>query len=443
MQPGPMQPHRETEGKPRRQVLAWAFYDWGNSAFATTVMAGFFPIVFKEYFSAGVEAAQSTARLGFANSAAGLAVAVAAPFLGAVADRASSKKLFLACFAATGVLSTVGLSLVGMGSWVLACTLYGLGLAGFLGGNVFYDSLLKRICSEGETDRVSSLGYGLGYLGGGLLFALNVWMLSSPSSFRMAGALDAARFSFVAVGVWWAVFTVPLLAFVREPALPGVRISDAITGGLAMLRSTMREIARLRTLLLFLTAYWLYIDAVDTIIVMAVDYGLSLGFDRTDLVSALLLVQFIGFPCAIAFGRLGGVVGTKRAIILALCVYLFVTLWGAFIETRGEFYLMAALIGTVQGGVQALSRSFYARLVPTGKEAEFFGFYNMIGKFASIVGPALVALTVLLARAAGAPGHTAPRFSIASIALLFIAGGAVLLLVDEERGSRERGILEA
>jgi len=405
-------------------------------------MAGFFPVMFKEYWSAGVDASISTARLGFANSLAGILVALAAPLLGAVADRTSAKKRFLFAFAAMGIASTVCLPMAGHGQWGLAGLLYALALAGFLGGNVFYDSLLKTVSEGPSMDRVSSLGYAMGYLGGGLLFSVNVWMTLSPGTFGLGGAVDAVRFSFFTVGIWWALFSLPLLTLVHEPRAVSMGLGRMAAEGMAQLWGTFREIRHLKVIMVFLLAYWLYIDGVGTIIVMAVDYGLSLGFEQKDLILALLMVQFTGFPCAIGFGRLAGYTGTKPAILIALGVYLFVTLWGAFIESRHEFYIMALLIGIVQGGVQALSRSLYARIIPADKAAEFFGFYNVIGKFATIMGPVLVAATVLVARAWGAGPDLAPRISISSIAVLFLAGGALLLFVDEKKGLSERIFLE-
>ncbi len=405
-------------------------------------MAGFFPVMFKEYWSAGVDASISTARLGFANSLAGILVALAAPLLGAVADRTSAKKRFLFAFAAMGIASTVCLPMAGHGQWGLAGLLYALALAGFLGGNVFYDSLLKTVSEGPSMDRVSSLGYAMGYLGGGLLFSVNVWMTLSPGTFGLGGAVDAVRFSFFTVGIWWALFSLPLLTLVHEPRAVSMGLGRMAAEGMAQLWGTFREIRHLKVIMVFLLAYWLYIDGVGTIIVMAVDYGLSLGFEQKDLILALLMVQFTGFPCAIGFGRLAGYTGTKPAILIALGVYLFVTLWGAFIESRNEFYIMALLIGMVQGGVQALSRSLYARIIPADKAAEFFGFYNVIGKFATIMGPVLVAATVLVARAWGAGPDLAPRISISSIAVLFLAGGALLLFVDEKKGLSERIFLE-
>jgi MFS transporter, UMF1 family len=426
----------------RKQILAWAMYDWANSAFATTVMAGFFPIFFKQFWSAGTDTALSTARLGLANSLAGITVALAAPFLGAIADQSAAKKNFLFTFAAIGITATMSLFFVAKGQWVVATMLYAFALMGFSGGNVFYDSLLKTVSDEPKMDSVSTLGYALGYLGGGLLFALNVLMVLKPSVFGIGHASQAVRLSFVTVGIWWAVFAMPLVVFVHETRTGGKeRTAQMVNKGIGQLRKTFSEVRHLKTISLFLLAYWLYIDGVDTIIVMAVDYGLSLGFRQEDLILALLLVQFVGFPCAVAFGRIADRIGTKPSILLGIGVYLFVTLWGALIHNRAEFYIMAVLIGMVQGGVQALSRSFFAKIIPADKAAQYFGFYNMLGKFASIIGPTLVGATVMLSRSLGAGPDLSPRISISSIAILFITGGILLLFVDERRGKQEAGLL--
>jgi UMF1 family MFS transporter len=287
-------------------------------------------------------------------------------------------------------------------------------------------------------DCVSTLGYALGYLGGGLLFAVNVLMVLKPSLFNLGNAAEAIRLSFITVGIWWAVFAIPLAVFVHETRTRGKeRTSQMVAEGLGQMRRTFSEVRHLKVISVFLLAYWLYIDGVDTIIVMAVDYGLSLGFRQEDLITALLLVQFVGFPCAIAFGRIAGRIGTRQSILLGIGVYLFVTVWGAFISSRLEFYIMAALIGMVQGGVQALSRSFYAKLIPKEKAAQYFGFYNMLGKFATIIGPVLIGATAVLSRSLGASSQLAPRLSIASIVLLFLSGGALLLFVDEKKGAQE------
>jgi UMF1 family MFS transporter len=301
---------------------------------------------------------------------------------------------------------------------------------------------LTTVATDKRLDAVSSLGFSLGYLGGGLLFALNVAMTLKPHLFGLADTAAAVRFSFLSVGIWWVLFSLPLIFLVREPAAPdSERIGAVIAGGLAQLRRTFREIRHHKTIVTFLAAYWLYIDGVDTIIVMALDYGLSIGFQTQDLILALLMTQFIGFPAALAFGRLGGRIGAKRAILLAIAVYLTLPLWGFFMKSRTEFFLLAGVIGLVQGGVQALSRSFFARLIPAGKSAEYFGFYNMIGKFAAIIGPILIGGAGLWSRSLGLGGDMASRVGILSISLLFLAGGGLLLRVDEEQGRREARIL--
>ena len=427
----------------KKAVWGWAMYDWANSAFATTVIAGFFPVFFKQFWSAGADTTVSTARLGFANSAAGIIVALLAPVLGAIADKGTSKKKFLFFFAYMGVIMTSSLYMVSEGDWPMAVMLYVFASVGFSGGNVFYDSLLTEVASEKRLDSVSALGFSLGYLGGGILFAFNIWMTLSPELFGFADAGEAVRFSFLTVGVWWALFTVPVLVFVKEPrgekSVSGV---SAIKAGFNQLRSTLNEVRHLKTVFLFLAAYWLYIDGVDTIVRMAIDYGISIGFNSNDLILALLITQFVGFPSAIAFGYLGGKIGAKRAIFIAIAVYLFVSVWGAFIQSKNEFYILAVIIGLVQGGIQALSRSFYARIIPANKSAEYFGFYNMLGKFAAVLGPAVMGGVVLLVKSMGYSSNIASRASISSISLFFIAGGILFYFVDEEKGKEEVKYLE-
>jgi UMF1 family MFS transporter len=427
----------------KKAIWGWAIYDWANSAFATTVIAGFFPVFFKQFWSAGADTTVSTARLGFANSAAGIIVALLAPVLGAIADKGTSKKKFLFFFAYMGVVMTSSLYMVSKGSWPMAVMLYVFASVGFSGGNVFYDSLLTGVASEKRLDSVSALGFSLGYLGGGLLFAFNIWMTLSPELFGFADAGEAVRFSFLTVGVWWALFTVPVLVFVKEPTgketISGV---SAIKAGFYQLRNTLNEVRHLKTIFLFLAAYWLYIDGVDTIVRMAIDYGISIGFNSNDLILALLITQFVGFPSAIAFGYLGGKIGAKRAIFIAIAVYLFVSVWGAFMQSKSEFYTLAVIIGLVQGGIQALSRSFYARIIPVNKSAEYFGFYNMLGKFAAVLGPAVMGGVGLIVRSMGYSSNIASRASISSISIFFIAGGILFYFVDEEKGKEEVQYLE-
>lgn len=401
----------------RKAQWSWALYDWANSAFATTVLAGFFPIFFNQYWAAGVAPETQTLYQGLTATAASLVVMLLAPWLGAIADRRGAKKRFLAGFTLIGVLTTAALYLIGKGQWGWAVALSIVGRIGFFGGLSFYDSLLVNVARPQQMDRVSALGYGLGYLGGGLLFAVNVAMALKPAWFGLDDAALATRVAFVTVAIWWLVFSLPLF---RNVAEAGPRGGAA---GWRELIETLQHLRGLRPVWMFLLAYWLYIDGVDTIIVMAVDFGMKLGFPSDSLIVALLMVQFIGFPAAILFGWLGERLGTRRAIFVALGVYGAVTVWAYHLHTVTQFYLMAAAIGCVQGGIQSLSRSYYARLIPAEKAGEFFGFYNMMGKFAAVLGPTVVGITAQLT------GN--PRIAILSLLVFFVVGGALLSRVRD------------
>lgn len=406
----------------RRAVWSWAFYDWANSAFATVVLAGFFPLLFQDLWSTDADAAAANLRLGWFNSAASLVIVLIAPMVGAIGDRAGARKRFLLAFAALGVLATGLLAGVPGGDWLAAGTLFVCATIGFMGANIFYDALLMSVAPRERWHAVSGLGFGLGYLGGGLLYLGCVAAALQPAAFGFASAAEAARAAFAATAVWWAVFTLPLLAWVHEPPA-NAGDGSALGGGVRQLLATVRRLRAYRPVAVFLLAYWLYIDAVGTTIRMAVAYGRSLGFEQGDLIVALLVTQFVGFPAAIAFGWLGERIGPRRGIYLGLGVYIGICLWGALIEAAWEFYVIAVLVGLVQGGVQSLSRSLYARLIPPAAAGEFFGFYNLLGKFAALIGPPLFGLF-------GA-WFGDVRYSMLALILLFLAGGAVLTRVRE------------
>jgi UMF1 family MFS transporter len=418
----------------RRATMSWAFYDWANSAFAAVVMAVFFPLFFKDYASVGADAALTIRRLGDANALGSLLIVLLAPVLGAIADRGEAKKRFLVFFAFIGMVTTAGLFFVEKGAWEIAAALYILGVIGFSGSNIFYDSLLMSVADERKVDFVSGLGYALGYLGGGLLLAASIWMVRWPDAFGLEDAHEAMKVAFVAVGAWWAVFTVPLLLFVREPTT-GVRQGvAAVAAGFRQLAATFREVRRLRVVMVFLLAYWLYIDGVDTIVRMAAVYGRTLGFGMDDIALAFLITQFIGFPAAIAYSKMGEKIGLKPAIFIGLGVYVGVCVWGYVMRSVWEFYAIAVAVGLVQGGVQALSRSFYTRIIPADKAGEFFGFYNMLGKFAAVLGPLMMGWVSV------ATGN--PRYSILTVIVLFVAGAVFLARVDEAEGRRMASALE-
>ena len=410
-------------------MLSWAFYDWANSAYSTTVMAGFFPIFFEKYWSNPNDVIQSTYQLGIANSISSIIIALVSPILGAIADRGSAKKKLLVTFAFLGVIMTSGLWFVQQGEWQLAVFFYVIASIGFMAGNIFYDSLLPTVASRDEVDYVSSLGYSLGYLGGGLLFLVNVLMYLHPDWFGIPDPSTAIRLSFISVAIWWGIFTLPVILFLPEPTSErSVPLRKAISSGFLQLRETYNHIRDMKVIGTFLLAYWLYEDGVATIVRMAVKVGSSMGFAAGDLITAILMVQFIGFPAAILYNWFGKRIGVKNAVLIAIGGYGMITLLGYFMTDRLHFYLLAALIGIFQGGIQALSRSLFTRLVPKNKEAEFFGFYNMLGKFAAVIGPVLMGwITVMTGN---------PRMGILSIALLFILGGLLLRKVDFEEGER-------
>ncbi len=414
----------------RRPVVGWALYDWANSAFATTVMAGFFP-VFYSAVTQEISAEESQFYFNMTLAAASIVIAMSAPILGAIADRGGTRKKFLVFFASLGILMTAALAWVHAGHWWMGLLLYGLGTVGFSGANVFYDSMLVDVAEKHELDIVSALGYSMGYIGGGLLFLVNVLMAQKPEWFGLADAGAAVKASFLSVSAWWAVFTVPLLVWVEEtPTKDPAKPLAAIRQGLAQLGQTLKEIRGFKVLLLFLVSYWIYIDGVNTVIKTAVFFGdRILGLDQAALITALLLTQFVAFPAALAFGALGQRIGPRPAILIGIAVYLAALVYAwRFLTDEGDFYVLAVAIGLVQGGVQSLSRSLYARLVPPSKTAEFFGFFNMVGKFATIFGPVLIAFTPKLI-----PGAT-ERDGIISLSILFLVGGFLLSRVRVEDG---------
>jgi len=440
-------------GKP---VYGWALYDWANSAFATTVIAGFFPIFFKSYWASGLDVNDSTAYLAFANSLSGLIVLILAPILGAIADKASARKKFLIFFAYLGVLMTAALFFVHEGNWQLAALFYVIGGVGFSAGNSFYDSLIPEVAEEKDVDFVSGFGFSLGYLGGGLLFLLNVLMYLSPATFGISDGVTAVRLAFVSVAFWWGLFTLFLVFWVDEKPQQETAVGnlEAVREGLSQLRETLGNIMKLPNTFLFLLAYFLYIDGVDTIIRMAVDYGLSLGFGQEDLITALLLVQFVGFPAAIIYAKLGEAWSVRNAIFLAIVMYMAITVLGIQMESKTEFYALAIMVGLTQGGIQALSRSYYSRLIPKKQAGQFFGFYNMIGKSAVFIGPLIMGVVVLFVNflltdviqydgTAEEIANLSSRWSLASILLFFISGGALFYFVDEEKGKEQLAAYEA
>jgi MFS transporter, UMF1 family len=411
----------------RRVVNSWAMYDWANSAFVTVIMAAIFPVHFRALArEAGIGNADATAAWSYTNAGAMLIVAVIGPLLGALADASHRAKFFTGCFAAVGMISAAALGLVS--TWWAAVAFFIIGTIGFSGSLVFYDSLLPHIVREGDADRVSARGYALGYLGGGVLLALNLAWFARPSWFFMPDQAFAVRASFVSVALWWALFSVPFFRRVPEPVRQGVSMGRAIAESVRRLGATIRSVRRFRQLALFLVAFWVYNDGIGTVIKMAVAYGDEIGIGQGDLLLALVITQTVGIPCSLLFGPLGRKLGTKRAILLGIGTYLLICPMGFFMRTTAHFYMLSGAVGLVQGGTQALSRSLFATMVPRRRSAEFFGFFSTGEKFAGILGPVLFGMISQLGGSS--------RWGILSITVFFIIGAVLLLRVDEAEAAR-------
>ncbi len=404
-----------------KQVIAWALYDWGNSAFALSVLAVLFPLFLGLYWSAGDDGAAVTARLTWATASASLVVSLLAPVLGAIDDSGGYRKRFLFLLAVVGAVTTASLSLVGEGAWPLALVLFALASVGYYSANVFYDSLIIDVAEPQHYSLVSALGFSLGYFGGASLLGLHVWMLKSPPAFGFDDSTGVVKFAFVSVGAWWLVFLVPLMLVVRERKTSTAGAGGTVRAAYQALAETFRQIRQYRDVFLFLIAYWLYIGGVFAVIFMAVNYGQRLGFSETDLVLALLITNFVGFPATLAYGFLGHYIGPKRAIYVGLAVYIGVAVYASFLKDVSQFYAMAITIGLVQGGVQGMSRSLYASLIPAEQTGEFFGFYNMLTKFAHVLGPVLIGIVGFF--------FANPRFILLAILPLFVLGAIALTRV--------------
>ena len=405
------------------RIGAWVMYDWANSAYATTIMVVLFPIFYGAHWRAGAADGASAAEFAIANTTAGLIAAFMGPILGAIADRAGARKWLLGFFTTVGVLASAALWIIPQAQWELAIMAFVVSLLGFAGAMPFYDSLLMAVTRRERFDFVSALGYSMGYLGGGLLLTFNVLMTLKPELFGIADKAAAVRLSFLSVAVWWTLFSLPLFLLVPEPQTADrLPVLPAISAGLRQLWHTFSEMRGMRNVLFFLIAYYLYNDGVGTVMRMATTYGAQLKLPSEDMIKAILMVQFIGFPAALAFGKIAGWIGAKRGILICILGYMACCVYGSMVRTATDFYVIAGMIGLVQGGIQSLSRSMFAVLVPEDKASEFFGLYNVVGRFSAIVGPMLMlAATTLTGQ---------ERWSILSLVLLFGAGFVMLMQVQ-------------
>lgn len=436
-------PWAERLGLGRTELRAWAMYDWANSAFATTIMAAFLPVYYSEVAASQLPGQIATAYWGYTTAIALGIIAVLSPILGAAADYLGAKKRFLAVFVGFGTTFSALLYFVGEGEWALASALFIVANIGFAGANVFYEALLPSIARDDELDQVSTAGFAIGYVGGGVLLALNAAWYLFPNSFGFSDGGVAVRASFVSVAVWWGLFSIPLFRRVPEPPR---RLTEGESLGLNPLTvsfsrvwQTLHEIRGHRDLFLFLLAFLVYNDGVGTIIKMASIYGAEIGIGTGHLIGALLLVQFVGIPFTFGFGRFAARVSPKTAIYVCLVVYAGVSTFGYFMTAAWQFWILATAVAMVQGGVQGLSRSVYASMIPAGRATEFFGFYSVSSKFAGITGPLVFGL---VGQSTGSS-----RWGILSLVVFFLVGGVLLTRVDIAAGRRsarreERSMVE-
>ena len=414
----------------RMKVRAWVQYDWANSAFATTMLAAVLPIYYESVAGAGLPGNTAENYWGFTQTVAMLLVAILSPILGAIADYTGAKVRFLTGFAVVGALASACMALVGEGDWMLASVLIVIGTLGFSGGNTFYDSLLTDLVPIEKRDIISARGYSMGYLGGGLLLAVNLVMIEGWEMVGFPDKTTATQVVFLTVGIWWLLFALPLFRRVKDvPRNRQAAFGSVIRTSFANLGRTLRSIRRYPQLSKYMLSYWFFNDGINTIILMATVYGSGIGIGTTHLITALLITQFVAFPCTLLFGRFAARSGAKRALYVSLAIYVLIVVLGYFMTSEVHFYALAIMVGLVQGGSQATARSIYANLVPPSRSAEFFGFLSLSSKFSSVAGPFVFAVTGTITGSS--------RLAILSLIAFFIIGIALLTRVDLAKGRAE------
>jgi len=414
-----------SKAKLSAEAKAWILYDGGNSAFATTVIAAFFPIFFNDFWASGLEAEVKTAYLGWGLTISNLVLLFTSPFIGALTDVSRTTKILFTGFGAISIVSVAVLYFIPAGSWLQALIFFGIANYCFAAGNTLYDKMLVQVSNESNIARISSYGFAFGYLGGGLLFLINAAMTIKPEFFGLSSVPEAVRWSFLSVSVWWTLFLIPILLKIQDRgvSLPGPHIKLAYS----KVFNTLRTVSSKKNVFIFLLAFFLYIDGVHTIMAMAADFALNLGLPSSDVIVALILVQFVAFPTTLLWSRFAYKFGDKKTLLFTISLYLVVIAYSAFLSNAVEFYVLASMVGAIQGGIQSISRSYYATLIPQDESGEYFGFYNMFGRAGAFMGPALVAIFVTF--------FQDTRYGLIPIAALFIMGAIILLKVKSPHES--------
>jgi UMF1 family MFS transporter len=406
------------------QEKSWIFYDWANSAYSMTITSTILPLYFKMMTdSAGISGPTSTAYWGYANSFATLLVSILAPILGTIADYKNFKKRFFAFFFGLGIVFTTLLAAVPKEQWFVLLCFYVITVLGFSGTNIFYDAFLVDVTTEDRMDKISTTGYAYGYIGSTIPFIISiVILLLAQKNILPLSIPVACQLSFVIAALWWGLFTIPMLKNVKQLHFIEIE-ANPIKNSFKRLGNTFKNIKAHKALFMFLIAYFFYIDGVDTIIKMATSYGSDLGLSSNTLLIVLLVTQFVAFPFALLYGKLSQKFTGKKMLYVAIIIYICICTYAYFLKTALDFWILAILVGTSQGGIQALSRSYFGKLVPKENSNEFFGFYNIFGKFAAIIGPFLVGIV------SQTTGRT--NNGVFSIIILFIIGGILLAKVPD------------
>lgn len=401
---------------------SWALYDWANSAYTIVIVTAILPLYFKSAATeAGISASTSTAYWGYANSLATLIVSILAPILGTIADFRGFKKRFFVFFASLGVVFTLLLAVVPTDQWLVLLGFFVLTSVGFAGANIFYDAFLVDVTTEERMNKISANGFALGYIGSTIPFIISIAIIVMAQQDIIGLSVTvASQIAFVITALWWGLFTIPMLRNVEQKYYVE-RVPNPVRASFKKLFETFKNIKAYRPLFLFLLAYFFYIDGVHTVIKMSTAYGSDLGIDSTTLLIVLFFTQVVAAPFTALFGKLGTTYGEKRLIMVGILIYIFICCYAYFLDSALDFWILAMLVGTAQGGIQALSRSYFAKLVPKESSNEFFGFYSIFGKFAAVAGPVLLGITAQMT------GNT--NAGVFSLVVLFIIGAIILLRV--------------
>tara|TARA_B100001113_G_scaffold166564_1_gene136295 strand:+ start:1095 stop:2348 length:1254 start_codon:yes stop_codon:yes gene_type:complete len=408
--------------KLNKESKAWIAYDAGNSAFATTIVAAFFPIFYKEFWSAGVDDLVAASYYSWTLTISNLALLFSAPIIGSITDLSRTTKRLFASFTLISIIFVALLFILELGAWFQALIFFGIANYCFSAGNILYDKMLVQIAPQSQLTRISSLGFAYGYLGGGLLFLINAVMTLSPESFGLSDASEAIRWSFIMVSIWWSLFLIPLLIYFKDRG-NALYQKSLITESTAKVFTTLINISKHKNAFLFLLAFFLYIDGVHTVMALASTFALNLGLESSAVIVGLILVQFVAFPATLAWSRIAASRGDRFVINICIFVYIAIVVYSTTLSSATEFYILAAGVGSVQGGIQACSRSLFGKLVPEDKSGEFFGFFNTFGKAGAFIGPALVAIFISV--------FESITIALTPILLLFVLGFFIMLKVKE------------